>query len=70
MEKEYDLYERLAGVIFDLPLEEITALHRTNTKELVLGWAYSMRTPKDEIQKRYDEAVAEMERIRKEGVQK
>lgn len=69
-EKEYDLYERLGGVIFDLPVEEIDREKRNKVKELVWGWAYSIRTPKEQLQERYAKTYKEMERLRKQSVKR
>lgn len=64
MEKEYDLYERLASVIFDAPLEEVTREQRNTAKSLTWSWAYSIRTPSDKLVKAYEDTVEEMRVLR------
>lgn len=63
-EKEYDLYERLASVIFDTPLEDVTREQRTHAKTLTWSWAYSIRIPTNQLVSRYEQAVAEMKKLR------
>lgn len=63
-ETAYDLYERLASIIFDVPLEEVSKKHRSKTKKLIWSWAYTMRTSSEELQDRYEELAEEMENLR------
>jgi DNA polymerase I-like protein with 3'-5' exonuclease and polymerase domains len=63
-EKEYDLYERIASVIFDVHLEEVTRDQRNTAKSLTWSWGYSMRTPSDELLKRHEAEITKMIEMR------
>lgn len=63
----YDLYKKLASIIFDAPEEEITKDQRFMTKTLVWNWAFSIRPTTETMQKKYDKVVKELEKMRTES---
>jgi len=66
--EKYDLYERLASVILDAPLEEVTKEQRNTTKELVWSWAYSVRTPDKVLGQRYEKVKTELEKMQSQEI--
>jgi hypothetical protein len=59
-----DLYIRLASVMFDKPVEEITRDERSQAKSLTWSWAYSLRIPTDKLLETYHKEIENMRKMR------